>query len=139
MAAAAVLGHRSPAVAALLDAVCGFVVRRLRARHLNAMSRLDHTAQVRRCHRPFPPPLPPSALLLCPCFCDDCESGTAGEPFARLCAYVLGGVPPLRALQSCLLTCFEVVVQLLWSVALAGHITIVTPEILRAAASEVSS
>lgn len=46
MAAVAVLGHYSADVAALLDAVGGFVVRRLRARHLNAMSRLDHTAQV---------------------------------------------------------------------------------------------
>mmetsp|Transcript_14488 Transcript_14488/g.43795 ORF Transcript_14488/g.43795 Transcript_14488/m.43795 type:complete len:537 (-) Transcript_14488:200-1810(-) len=72
VAAVAVLGHYSADVAALLDAVGGFVVRRLRARHLNAMSRLDHTA------------------------------------------------------------------QLLWSMALIGHNTVVTPDILRATASEMA-
>lgn len=45
-AAAALLGCSSPAVMSLMDAILGFVVRRLRAGHLAAVSRLDHCAQL---------------------------------------------------------------------------------------------
>lgn len=43
----ALLGHYSGNVANALDAVLGFAKRRIDSRHLNAVSRLDHTAQVR--------------------------------------------------------------------------------------------
>lgn len=43
----ALLGHYSGEVAQLLDAVLGFAKRRIDSRHLNAVSRLDHTAQAR--------------------------------------------------------------------------------------------